>query len=109
MQVVLSLPTTDGGDGAQLVEVDVMLSAHANARLMYENKKNARAKELKTLEVGRAHKKHRHLRPLSVHARPRTGAGVSTVKTPAGTGVRFIVIPSLLVTPTDLIGRRTPE
>ena len=34
-----------------MVEMDMMLSAHANARLMYENKKLARAKELKTLEV----------------------------------------------------------
>lgn len=47
--MVLSLPTADGDD--QLVEVDLMLSAHANARAMYENKKLARAKELKTLEV----------------------------------------------------------
>lgn len=55
--MVLALPTQQGGgdgdgdDDVQLVEVDVMLSAHANARLMYENKKMARAKELKTLEV----------------------------------------------------------
>ncbi|CBN79324.1 conserved unknown protein [Ectocarpus siliculosus] len=48
-QVVLSLPTAEDGEDDQLVEVDIMLSAHANARVMYENKKLARAKELKTL------------------------------------------------------------
>lgn len=47
--MVLSLPTADGDE--QLVEVDIMLSAHANARVMYENKKLARTKELKTLQV----------------------------------------------------------
>ncbi|CAM9401439.1 unnamed protein product [Ectocarpus sp. 6 AP-2014] len=47
--VVLSLPTAEDGEDDQLVEVDIMLSAHANARVMYENKKLARAKELKTL------------------------------------------------------------
>ncbi|CAM9368366.1 unnamed protein product, partial [Scytosiphon promiscuus] len=47
--VVLSLPTAEEGEDDQLVEVDIMLSAHANARAMYENKKLARVKELKTL------------------------------------------------------------
>ena len=56
IQVVLSLPTLGSNDDDeqqqhQLVEVDVMLSAHANARLMYEDKKMARTKELKTLKV----------------------------------------------------------
>lgn len=49
-QVVLCLTTADD-DEEQLVEVDIMLSAHANARVMYENKKVARTKELKTLKV----------------------------------------------------------
>lgn len=49
---MLSLPTADGDK--QLVEVDLMLSAHANARAMYENKKLARVKELKTLEVSQS-------------------------------------------------------
>lgn len=50
-QVVLALPTAEEGEDDQLVEVDIMLSAHANARAMYENKKLARVKELKTLKV----------------------------------------------------------
>ena len=50
-QVVLALPTSEEGGDDQLVEVDIMLSAHANARVMYENKKLARTKELKTLQV----------------------------------------------------------
>ncbi|CAM9229069.1 unnamed protein product, partial [Ectocarpus sp. 4 AP-2014] len=49
--IVLSLPTAEDGEDDQLVEVDIMLSAHANACVMYENKKLARAKELKTLTV----------------------------------------------------------
>eukprot|EP00752_Nemacystus_decipiens_P013835 g12284.t1 len=50
-QVVLALPTSEEGEDDQLVEVDIMLSAHANARAMYENKKLARTKELKTLQA----------------------------------------------------------
>ena len=49
--MVLALPTSEEGEEDQLVEVDIMLSAHANARVMYENKKLARTKELKTLQV----------------------------------------------------------
>lgn len=49
--MVLALPTSEEGEDDQLVEVDIMLSAHANARVMYENKKLARTKELKTLQV----------------------------------------------------------
>lgn len=45
------MPTSEEGEDDQLVEMDIMLSAHANARVMYENKKLARTKELKTLQV----------------------------------------------------------
>ncbi|CAM9456120.1 unnamed protein product [Discosporangium mesarthrocarpum] len=48
-KVVLGLMDADGE--MQEVEMDVMLSAHGNARLMYEAKKTARVKELKTLEA----------------------------------------------------------
>ncbi|CAM9607192.1 unnamed protein product, partial [Phaeothamnion confervicola] len=40
-----------GGSSFVLVDVDYALSAHANARGMYDSKKRARDKELKTLEA----------------------------------------------------------